>query len=153
MNYVVRMLAMIDCGYSPVHGFTVVVALQCWSKNKSKKQTTFHNRLHNRLFVPRAGRGKGCCKMVWAFSVHTTLDIKKESVINVVCYERVWYEQACYEHGLLWKWCVLNRSVMNGSVVNLVCFEWSVMNGSVLNGNHFEVLLCFYESRVSNFLL
>ena len=24
---------------------------------------------------------------------------------------------------------------MNGSVVNVVCFEWSVMNGSVLNGN------------------
>ena len=37
MNYVVRMLAMTDCGYSPVHWFTVVVALQCWSKNKSKK--------------------------------------------------------------------------------------------------------------------
>ena len=55
INYVVRMLAMTDCGYSPVHGFTVVVAVQCWSKNKSKKQTTFHNR----LFVPRAGRGKG----------------------------------------------------------------------------------------------
>jgi len=28
MNYVVRMLAMTDYGYSPVHGFTVVVALQ-----------------------------------------------------------------------------------------------------------------------------
>ena len=28
MNYVVQMLAMTDCGYSPVHGFTVVVALQ-----------------------------------------------------------------------------------------------------------------------------
>jgi len=28
---------------------------------------------------------------------------------------------------------------MNGSVVNVVCFEWSVMNGSVLNGNR---LLC-----------
>jgi len=28
MNYVVRMLAMTDCGYNPVHGFTVVVALQ-----------------------------------------------------------------------------------------------------------------------------
>jgi len=28
MNYVVRMLAMTDCSYSPVHGFTVVVALQ-----------------------------------------------------------------------------------------------------------------------------
>jgi len=35
MNYVVRMLAMTDCGYSPVYGFTVVVALQYWSKNKS----------------------------------------------------------------------------------------------------------------------
>ena len=28
MNYVVQMLAMTDCGYSPVHGFTVAVALQ-----------------------------------------------------------------------------------------------------------------------------
>ena len=27
------------------------------------------------------------------------------------------------------------------------------MNGSVLNGNHFESLVCFYESRVSNCLL
>jgi len=27
------------------------------------------------------------------------------------------------------------------------------MNGSILNGNHFEALLCFYESRVSNCLL
>jgi len=27
------------------------------------------------------------------------------------------------------------------------------MNGSVLNGNHFESLLWFYESRVSNCLL
>ena len=28
----------------------------------------------------------------------------------------------------------------------------SVMNWSVLNGNHFEAFLCFYESRVSNFV-
>jgi len=35
MNYAVRMLAITDCGYNPVHGFTVVVALQYWSKNKS----------------------------------------------------------------------------------------------------------------------
>jgi len=35
MNYVMRMLAMTDCGYSPVHGFTVVVGLQYWSKNKT----------------------------------------------------------------------------------------------------------------------
>jgi len=35
MNYVVRMLAMTDCGYGPVHGFTVVVALQYWSKNRT----------------------------------------------------------------------------------------------------------------------
>jgi len=28
MNCIVRMLAMTDCGYSPVHGFTVVAALQ-----------------------------------------------------------------------------------------------------------------------------
>ena len=63
--------------------------------------------------------------MLWTFSVHTAIYIKKGSVINVVCYERV-----CYEHGLLWKWSVFNRSVMN-----VVCFEWSVMNGSILNGN------------------
>jgi len=31
MNYVVRMLAMTACCYSPVYGFTVVVALQYWS--------------------------------------------------------------------------------------------------------------------------
>ena len=42
---------------------------------------------------------------------------------------------------------------MNGSVVNVVYFEWSVINGSVLNGTRFEALLCFYESRVSNCLL
>ena len=29
------------------------------------------------------------------------MDIKKGSVINVVCYERVCYERVCYEHGLL----------------------------------------------------
>jgi len=28
MNYIVQMLAMTDCGYGPVHGFTIVVALQ-----------------------------------------------------------------------------------------------------------------------------
>ena len=67
--------------------------------------------------------------MLWTFSVHTAIYIKKGSVINVVCYERV-----CYEHGLLWKWCVFNRSVMNGSVVNVVCFEWSVMNGLLWTG-------------------
>ena len=47
-------------------------------------------------------------KMVWAFSVHTAIDIKKGSVINVVCYERVGYERVCYDHGLLGKWSVLN---------------------------------------------
>jgi len=26
---------MTDCGYSPMHGFTVVVALQYWSKNRT----------------------------------------------------------------------------------------------------------------------
>ena len=67
--------------------------------------------------------------MLWTFSVHTAIYIKKGSVINVVCYERVCYERVCCEHGLLWKWSVFNRSVMNGSVVNVVCFEWSVMNG------------------------
>jgi len=30
--------------------------------------------------------------MVWTFSVHTAIDIKKGSVMNVVCYERVFYE-------------------------------------------------------------
>jgi len=69
--------------------------------------------------------------MVWTFSVHTSIDIKKGSVINVVCYERVCYERVCYEHGPLLKWSVFNRSVdvMNGSVMNVVCFEWSVMRG------------------------
>jgi len=47
----------------------------------------------------------------------------------VVCYERVCYERVCYEHGLLWKWSVFNRSV-----VNVVCFEWSVMNGLLWTG-------------------
>jgi len=47
-------------------------------------------------------------KMVWPFSVHTAIDIKKGSVINVVCYERVGYERVCYDHGLLGKWSVLN---------------------------------------------
>jgi len=32
MNYVVRMLAMSDCGYNPVHGFTVLVTLQLKQK-------------------------------------------------------------------------------------------------------------------------
>jgi len=45
-------------------------------------------------------------KMVWTVSVHTAIHIKKGSVINVVCYERVCYERVCYEHGLLWKWSV-----------------------------------------------
>jgi len=35
MNYVAQMLAMTDCGYNPVQGFTVVVSLQYWSKNKT----------------------------------------------------------------------------------------------------------------------
>ena len=39
-------------------------------------------------------------KMVWSFSVHTAIDVKKGSVINVVCYERVCYERVCYESGL-----------------------------------------------------
>jgi len=36
VSYVVRMLAMTDCGYGPVHGFTVVVALQYWSKKNHR---------------------------------------------------------------------------------------------------------------------
>jgi len=72
--------------------------------------------------------------MLWTFSVHTAIYIKKGSVINAVCYERVCYEWGCYEHGLLWKWSVFNRSVMNGSVVNVVCFEWFVMNGLLWTG-------------------
>ena len=67
--------------------------------------------------------------MLWTFSVHTAIYIKKGSIINVVCYERVCYERVCYEHGLLWKWSVFNRSV-----VNVVCFEWSVMNGLLWTG-------------------
>ena len=66
--------------------------------------------------------------MLWTFSVHTAIYIKKGSLINVICYERVCYERVCYEPGLLWKWSVFNRSVMSGSAVNVVCFEWSVMN-------------------------
>ena len=52
-------------------------------------------------------------KMVWTFSVHTAIVIKKGSVINVICYERVCYERVCYEHGLLWVACY-----------ERVCLEW-----------------------------
>ena len=41
------------------------------------------------------------------------------SVMNVVCYEWVCYEQDCNERGLFW----------------VVCCEWSVMNRSVSKGN------------------
>jgi len=41
-------------------------------------------------------------KMVWTFSVHTAIDIKKGSVMNLA---------------------VTNGSVMNGSVMNTVCYE------------------------------
>jgi len=34
---------------------------------------------------------------------------------------------------------------MNGSLVNVVCFEWSVMNGSVLNGNRVGHCLSKYK--------
>jgi len=64
--------------------------------------------------------------MVWTFSVHTAINIKKGplstwsvtngSVINMVCYESglfwtglVWMGR--YERGLFW----------------MVCYEWSVM--------------------------
>jgi len=30
---------------------------------------------------------------------------------------------------------VMNRSVMKGSVMNVICCEWSVMNKSALNGH------------------
>jgi len=63
--------------------------------------------------------------MVWTFRVHTAIDIKKGSVINVVCYERV-----CYEHGLLLKWSVLNRSGMNGRVAILQVFPGHVRDFS-----------------------
>jgi len=46
-----------------------------------------------------------------------------------------------------------HQIILLWSVMNMVCYEWSVMNESVLNGNYFEVLLCFYESRLSNCLL
>ena len=81
-------------------------------------------------------------KIVWTFSVHTAIDIKKRSVINVVCYERV-----CLESGLFW------TSLLWTGLFWMVCYERSVMNGFVLNGHHFESLLCFNESRVSNCLL
>jgi len=80
-------------------------------------------------------------KIVWTFSVHAAVDMKG-SVINAVCYERFCYERVCYEHGLLWT-----------GLFWMVCYEWPVMNGSALNGNHFESLLYFYESGVSNCLL
>jgi len=41
-------------------------------------------------------------KMVWTFSFHTAIDIKK---------------------GPLSTWSVTNGSVMNGSVMNMVCYE------------------------------
>jgi len=121
------MLAMTDCGYSPVHGFTVVVALQCWSINESNKQTTFHNR--RSYLGPDGAKG---VKMVWTFSVHTAIDIKKGSVINVVCYERGCYERVCYEHVLLWKWYVLNGSVVNVVCYERVYFEWEPFWSSVM---------------------
>jgi len=57
--------------------------------------------------------------MVWTFSVHTAVDIKKGSVINVVCYERVCVEQVCYEWvcyecGLLWTWSVMSGLLWTG---------------------------------------
>jgi len=55
-------------------------------------------------------------KMIWTFSVHTAIDIKKGSVINVVCYERFCYERVCYEHGLLWT-----------GLFWMVCYEWPIM--------------------------
>jgi len=40
------------------------------------------------------------------------------SVMNVVCYERVYYE-----HGLLWRWSVMNGQWWTWSVMNVVCYE------------------------------
>jgi len=37
----------------------------------------------------------------------------------------------------------MNGSVMNRSVMNVVCFEWSVMNGSGLKGNHDAYDSCY----------
>jgi len=55
-------------------------------------------------------------KMVWTFSVHTAIDVKKGSVINVVCYNG----------------SVMNGSVMNGSVMNMVCYESGLFRTGLL---------------------
>jgi len=68
------------------------------------------------------------------------------SVTNVVWYEDGFYDEVvhnrprvCYKFGLLWKWSVITRSVLNGFLMNGVCNEgglsWtcSVMNRSVAN--------------------
>ena len=41
-------------------------------------------------------------------------------------FEQVCYKWVCYDLGLF----------MNGSVMNVVCYEWSVLNRSALNGHH-----------------
>jgi len=61
--------------------------------------------------------------MVWTCSVHTAIDIKKGSVINVVCYERVCYDRVRYKHSLLWKWSVSN-GLLWVVCYERVCFEW-----------------------------
>jgi len=68
MNYVVRMLAMTNCSYSPMHWFTVVVALQYEAKiNRGDESGLFW-----------AG-------LLWTWSVLNGLSW-------VVCYERVCFE-------------------------------------------------------------
>jgi len=57
--------------------------------------------IHNRLCSYLGLEGAQCVRhSVWTFSVYIATDIKKGSVINVVCYERVCYERVCYEHDL-----------------------------------------------------
>ena len=52
MNYVVRMLAMTNCGYSPVSGFTAVVALQYWSTNRSQERFAVLSICKNDFTIP-----------------------------------------------------------------------------------------------------
>jgi len=43
-------------------------------------------------------------------------------------------------------------SVMNGSVMNVVCFERSVMSRSVLNGHHSSAPMCLLMKTSSCFV-
>jgi len=41
----------------------------------------------------------------------------------------------CYERSLLWTGLLWMGLLWTWSVMNVVCYEWSVLNGSVLNGH------------------